>query len=89
VVLVGIAAAGVSAPIEITRIVRRGIRIIGSYGARTRADLPEVIALARRGGVDVARSVTRRYSLDRAAEAYAALNQGTIVGRAIVVMSSE
>ncbi len=87
-VMVGIAPAGVTAPVEITRTVRRGIRIIGSYGARTRADLPEVIVLARRGAVDVVRSVTRRYTLDQAAEAYAALNQGTIVGRAIVVIAT-
>ena len=88
-VMVGIAPAGVTAPVEITRTVRRGIRIIGSYGARTRTDLPEVIALARRGAVDVVRSVTRRYSLDQAAEAYATLNQGTIVGRAIVVIATK
>ena len=87
-VLVGIAPAGVTAPVDITRTVRRGIRIIGSYGARTRTDLPEVIALASRGAVDVVGSVTRRYTLDQAAEAYATLNQGTIVGRAIVVIAS-
>jgi succinate semialdehyde reductase (NADPH) len=86
-VMVGIAPAGVTAPVEITRLVRRGIRIIGSYGARTRTDLPEVIALARHGAIDVARSVTRRYSLSQVGEAYAALNQGEIVGRAIVVMA--
>ena len=88
-VIVGIAPAGVTAPIEITRIVRRGIRIIGSYGARTRTDLPEVIKLARHGAIDVARSVTRRYPLDRVAEAYAALNAGEIIGRAIIVVDDE
>ena len=88
-VMVGIAPAGVTAPVEITRLVRRGIRIIGSYGARTRTDVPEVIALARRGAVDVARSVTRRYNLSQVNAAYAALNQGEIVGRAIVTIGSE
>src|SRR5439155_18338720 len=84
-IMVGIAPAGVTAPVEITRLVRRGIRIVGSYGARTRTDLPEVIALACNGAIDVARSVTRRYPLSRAGDAYAALNNGEIVGRAIVV----
>jgi len=85
-VMVGIAPAGTTAPVEITPLVRRGVSIIGSYGARTRADLPAVIELARRGAVDVTRAVTRRYTLDRAAEAYDALNRGEIVGRAIVTM---
>jgi succinate semialdehyde reductase (NADPH) len=87
-VMVGIAPAGATAPVEITPLVRRGVSIVGSYGASTRADLGEVIALARNGAVDVSRSVTRRYSLDQAPEAYAALNRGEIVGRAIVVMDT-
>ena len=85
-VMVGIAPAGATAPVEITPLVRRGVSIIGSYGASTRADLPAVIALARNGAVDVSRSVTRRYTLDEAPEAYDALNRGEIVGRAIVTM---
>jgi S-(hydroxymethyl)glutathione dehydrogenase/alcohol dehydrogenase len=85
-VMVGIAPAGTTAPVEITPLVRRGVSIIGSYGARTRADLPAVIELARRGAVDVTRAVTRRYTLDQAAEAYDALNRGEIVGRAIVTI---
>jgi S-(hydroxymethyl)glutathione dehydrogenase/alcohol dehydrogenase len=85
--MVGIAATGATAPVEITPLVRRGVSIVGSYGASTRADLPEVIALARSGAVDVSRSVTRRYALDQAAEAYDALNRGEIVGRAIVTMT--
>ena len=86
-VMVGIAPAGATAPVEITPLVRRGVSIIGSYGASTRADLAEVIALARSGAVDVARSVTRRYSLEEAPAAYDALNRGEIVGRAIVTMT--
>ncbi|MDP8923369.1 MAG: zinc-binding dehydrogenase [Chloroflexota bacterium] len=85
-VMVGIAPAGTTAAVEITPLVRRGVSIVGSYGARPRADLPAVIELARRGAVDVTRAVTRRYELDRAAEAYDALNRGEIVGRAIVTM---
>jgi S-(hydroxymethyl)glutathione dehydrogenase/alcohol dehydrogenase len=87
-VMVGIAPAGVTASVEITRLVRRGIRIVGSYGARTRSDLPAVLALASRGAIDLSRVVTRRYPLDAADEAYAALNRGEIVGRAIVVMEN-
>jgi S-(hydroxymethyl)glutathione dehydrogenase/alcohol dehydrogenase len=88
-IMVGIAPAGATAPIEITRLVRRGIRIIGSYGARTRVDLPAVLDLARVGAIDASRTITRRYSLDQVDDAYAALNAGEIVGRAIVVTSDE
>ena len=62
------------------------IRIIGSYGARTRHDLPDVIDLAAMGKFDVAAPVSRRYTLDTAADAYAALDRGEIDGRAIVLM---
>ena len=48
-VAVGIAAGKAAAPIGITHLVRRGIRIIGSFGARTRTDMPEVIRLAAQG----------------------------------------
>jgi len=85
-VMVGIAPAGVTASLEITRLVRRGIRIVGSYGARTRTDLPAVLNLASRGAIDLGRVVTRRYPLDEVDAAYTALNRGEIVGRAIVIM---
>jgi len=85
-VMVGIAPAGVTAPVEITPLVRRGVSIVGSYGASTRADLGEVIGLAQAGAVDLKQVVTRRYGLEQAPEAYDALNRGEIVGRAIVVM---
>jgi succinate semialdehyde reductase (NADPH) len=84
-VAVGIAPGKTTAPVEITRLVRRGLRIIGSYGARTRADMPEIIRLAARGTFRPETIVTRRYSLDEADEAYKALDRGEILGRAIVV----
>jgi S-(hydroxymethyl)glutathione dehydrogenase/alcohol dehydrogenase len=85
-VAVGIAAGKTAAPVEITRLVRRGLRIIGSYGARTRADMPEIIRLAARGIFRPDAIVTRRFSLDEADAGYQALARGEIVGRAIVVM---
>ncbi len=88
-VIVGIAPTGVTAPVEISRLVRRGIRIVGSYGARTRTDLPAVVALARRGAIGVGRTITRRYRLEQADEAYRALAAGEIVGRAIVQIGDE
>jgi S-(hydroxymethyl)glutathione dehydrogenase/alcohol dehydrogenase len=84
-IAVGIAAGRATAPVEITRLVRRGLRIIGSYGARTRSDMPEILRLAASGTFRLETFVTRRYPLAGAEEAYQALNRGEIAGRAVVV----
>ena len=84
-VAVGIAAGGAAAAVPITPLVRRGSSIRGSFGARTRTDLPRVVELAARGGFDIERAVTRRFSLEDADRAYALLDEGGITGRAIVV----
>jgi succinate semialdehyde reductase (NADPH) len=85
-VAVGIAPGRTPAPVEITRLVRRELRIIGSYGARTRSDMPEIIRLAAQGIFRPETMVTQRFALREADAAYQALARGDIVGRAIVVM---
>jgi S-(hydroxymethyl)glutathione dehydrogenase/alcohol dehydrogenase len=84
-VAVGIAPGKTTAPVEITRLVRRELRIVGSYGARTRADMPEIIRLAAEGILRPETMVTQRFPLAEADAAYQALARGDIVGRAIVV----
>jgi S-(hydroxymethyl)glutathione dehydrogenase/alcohol dehydrogenase len=84
-VAVGIAPGRTTAPVEITRLVRRGLRIIGSYGARTRADMPEILRLAACGTFRPEAIVTRQFRLDEADAAYQALDRGEILGRAIVI----
>ncbi len=84
-VAVGIAPGKTTAAVEITRLVRRELRIIGSYGARTRSDMPEIIRLAAQGIFRPETMVTQRFPLTEADAAYAALARGEIVGRAIVV----
>lgn len=86
-VAVGLANVTATASIGITHLVRRGITIAGSYGARTRTDLPAVVGLVADGTVRLDQVITRRVSLDEAAETYAALDRGEIVGRAVVVLS--
>src|SRR5262245_7659251 len=73
-----------TAPVEITRLVRRGLRITGSFGARPRTDMPLLLALVERGVVEPTGAITRRFPLEQAAEAYAALDRREIVGRAIL-----
>ncbi|HKA55041.1 MAG TPA: zinc-binding dehydrogenase, partial [Candidatus Binatia bacterium] len=86
VVVIGIAPGTTTAGIEITRLVRRGIQLTGSYGSRVRTDLPELLALTARGQVSASQPITRRYRLDQVDEAYAALQRGEIIGRAIVTI---
>jgi S-(hydroxymethyl)glutathione dehydrogenase/alcohol dehydrogenase len=84
-VAVGIAPGKTTAAVEITRLVRRELRITGSYGARTRTDMPEIIRLAAQGIFRPETMVTQRFKLTDADAAYQALSRGDIVGRAIVV----
>jgi Zn-dependent alcohol dehydrogenase len=84
-VAIGIAAGAAAAEVEITPLVRRGHHIVGSFGGRTRTDLPEVAALAAAGAFDVGSLVTRRFDLTAADAAYQALARGEITGRAVIV----
>ncbi len=86
-VAVGLANVTATASVGITHLVRRGITIAGSYGARTRTDLPAVVGLVADGSVRLDQVITRRVTLDDAADTYAALDRGKIVGRAVVVLA--
>jgi S-(hydroxymethyl)glutathione dehydrogenase/alcohol dehydrogenase len=86
VVVVGLAPTSVAAPIEITRLVRRSVTLRGSFGARMRSDVPDLIRLVARGEVGTEQLVTERFGLDQAGDAYAALSRGEITGRAMVVI---
>jgi succinate semialdehyde reductase (NADPH) len=85
-VAVGIAPGKTTAPIEITRLVRRSLRIAGHYGGRTRSDMPQILGLASRGILSPGRTVSRYFGLEQVNEAYDALGRGEIVGRAVIVM---
>jgi succinate semialdehyde reductase (NADPH) len=84
VVLVGIAPAGATAEVEVTRIVRRKLQVLGSFGGRPRRDLPALMRLALDGKLRLEGAIGRRFTLDQADAAYRHLEAGTITGRAIV-----
>ncbi|MFC7405665.1 zinc-binding dehydrogenase [Georgenia alba] len=86
-VAVGIAPGAEVGEVEITPLVRRGYSVVGSFGARTRADLPAVVQAAAAGDFDAVGLVTRRYDLDDVDDAYQALARGEITGRAVVTTS--
>lgn len=84
---IGLGAGRQTAEVEINRTVRRSQSILGSYGARTRQDLPAVVDLAARGIINDGDLVTCRFSLDEAAAGYEALRHRTVQCRAVVDMS--
>ena len=84
---IGLGAGVQTAGVEINRTVRRSQSILGSYGARTRQDLPAVVDLAVRGVINYKDVVSRRLPLAEAGAGYAALKNREIQGRAVVDMS--
>lgn len=84
---IGLGAGVQSAPVEINRTVRRGQSILGSYGALTRQDLPEVVRMAAAGAIDYRNIVSRYFPLEQAGQGYQLLKEGKIQGRAVVDMS--
>jgi succinate semialdehyde reductase (NADPH) len=85
-VMVGIAPVGVLAEVEITRLVRRKLQILGSFGGRPRHDLTALMALAVQGRLNIDKIIGHRFRLSEADDAYRRLAGGEIAGRAIVEM---
>ncbi|KAI3972801.1 hypothetical protein MKX01_019459 [Papaver californicum] len=83
-VMIGLAPTGVIGEIDITRLVRRQVKIIGSYGARARQDLPKIVKLAEKGVFNLNAAVSRKCKFEEANKAYDDLNCGSVVGRAVV-----
>jgi succinate semialdehyde reductase (NADPH) len=89
VVVIGIAPSGAQGTVDLPRLVRRKLKVLGSYGGRPRTDMPALLDLVRRGVYEPGRSISRRLPLARVSDAYQALAAGAIVGRAVIdVMTS-
>lgn len=84
---IGLGAGVQTAEVEINRTVRRSQSILGSYGARTRQDLPTVVEMAAKGIIDYKHVVSRRFPLEEAGHGYELLRDRQIQGRAVVDMS--
>ncbi|MBA0696063.1 hypothetical protein Goari_002650, partial [Gossypium aridum] len=60
------------------------IRVIGSYGARARQDLPKLVKLAETGIFNLNNAVSRKYKFEEGNKAFQDLNQGRIVSRGVI-----
>ncbi|HZP38108.1 MAG TPA: zinc-binding dehydrogenase [Methylomirabilota bacterium] len=85
-VLIGVPESGAMVPLDVRPMVT-GERVVrgSSYGsARTREDLPRMVALYRAGRLRIDELITHRYGLEDANEAFRALAAGEL-GRGIIV----
>lgn len=83
-VMIGLSPSGGKGEVDIIQLVRRKVKIIGSYGGRAMTDLPKLVELAEQGIFNLESAVTRKYKFDEAAKAFQDLDQKTIVGRGII-----
>ncbi|XP_008449387.1 uncharacterized protein LOC103491279 [Cucumis melo] len=83
-VMIGLAQAGSVGEIDINRLVRRKIKVIGSYGGRARQDLPKLVKLAESGIFNLSDAVSRKYKFEDSNQAFQDLNEGKIIGRAVI-----
>uniref|UniRef100_A0A2N9IA52 Enoyl reductase (ER) domain-containing protein n=1 Tax=Fagus sylvatica TaxID=28930 RepID=A0A2N9IA52_FAGSY len=86
-VMVGLTQTGAIGEVDINRLVRRKIKVIGSYGAKPRQDLPKLVRLAETGFLNISGAVSRKYKFEEACQAFHDLDQGSIVGRAVIEIS--
>ena len=86
-VAVGVSPAGTRADLEVNQLVRRQLRLIGSYGARLREDMPQLLGMVARGEITPFDSISRRVTLDDVPETFRALDRREVIGRAIAVFS--
>ena len=81
--MTGIAPVQSVGEVPITHLVRRKIKIAGSFGARARVDTPVLLKLLAEGRIGVD-SITKRFRLEEVKQAYEQLSRGEILGKAIV-----
>mmetsp|Transcript_61217 Transcript_61217/g.197957 ORF Transcript_61217/g.197957 Transcript_61217/m.197957 type:complete len:410 (-) Transcript_61217:44-1273(-) len=82
-VMVGLTKLGTRGSVDITRMVRRKITVQGSFGAKARSDTPVILDMLKRGVLSL-ESISKRYTLDQAADAFEDLEAGKIMGKAVV-----
>ncbi|XP_073060630.1 uncharacterized protein [Primulina eburnea] len=83
-VMIGLTLSGAKGEVDINHLVRRQIKVIGSYGGRARQDLPKLVKLAERGAFNLEAAVSRKCKFEEAVEVYNDLDKGSIIGRAVV-----
>lgn len=89
VVVSGLAGTDAPGEIDLVPFVRRRLRLVGSYAARTRRDLPALLDVVADGALDPADLISAHYPFDAAADAYAATASGGVLGRALIEIGAD
>jgi Zn-dependent alcohol dehydrogenase len=86
VVLVGMPAAGATAPIPVGDFAGNGLRLLGSNMGSTRlgVDVPRLVARYREGRLQLDELITARYPLERINEAIVAMEGGEALRNVVV-----
>jgi Zn-dependent alcohol dehydrogenase len=91
IVLVGMPAAGATAPIPVGDFAGNGLRLLGSNMGSTRlgVDVPRLVARYREGRLKLDELITARYPLERINEAIVAMEGGEALRNVIVFPEAE
>ena len=91
VVLVGMPAAGATAPIPIGDFAGSGLRLLGSNMGSTRlgVDVPRLVARYQEGRLNLDELITARYPLERINEAIVAMEGGEALRNVIVFPAAD
>ena len=91
VVLVGMPAAGATAPIPVGDFAGNGLRLLGSNMGSTRlgVDVPRLVARHREGRLQLNELITARYPLERINEAIVAMEGGEALRNVILFPGAE
>jgi len=87
VVLVGMPAAGATAPIPVSDFAYNGLRLLGSNMGSTRlgVDVPRLLTRYREGRLKLDELITARYPLERINEAIEAMEGGAALRNVVVL----
>ncbi len=91
VVLVGMPAAGATAPIPVGDVADNGLRLLGSNMGSTRlgVDVPRLVARYREGRLRLDELITARYPIERINDAIVAMESGETLRNVIVFPGAE
>lgn len=70
---------------DLTVFVRRKISLIGSYAAVPGRDMPRLLEAVQRGALDPGELISARFPFAEAANAYDAVANGRVTGRALIL----
>ena len=73
-------------PPDVLSLVRRRLQLPGSFGGRTRQDMPRLVRYVAVNKIDIATIITNRYPFNDVSQAISDLDGGKLTGRAVIAL---